>query len=268
MQVTDQTGRNVFINRPHRIVSLVPSQTELLYDLGLGEKVVGITKFCVHPDAWYRTKTRIGGTKKLHIEIIKELNPDLILANKEENSKEDIDSLAKEYPVWVSDVKDLKSALEMIRSVGHITGTETVSESICNQILKGFKSLPQYKPIKACYLIWKDPYMTVGGDSFINDMMSRAGFINIYSKQRRYPEIEIKNLQRDKPDIVLLSSEPFPFKEKHAEELKRIYPESHYILVDGEMFSWYGSRLIHAADYFQQLRHEILTKFGYAASDR
>ncbi|HEY0751502.1 MAG TPA: helical backbone metal receptor, partial [Chitinophagaceae bacterium] len=123
-------------------------------------------------------------------------------------------------------------------------------------------------PIKACYLIWKDPYMTVGGDSFIHDMMYRAGFINIYSAQRRYPEIRIEDLQRDKPEIVLLSSEPFPFKEKHAEELKRIYPESLYILVDGEMFSWYGSRLIHAADYFQQLRHEILTKFGYAASDR
>ncbi len=113
---TDQTGREVSIpSHPQRIISLVPSQTELLFDLGLEEQVAGITKFCVHPEKWFRSKTRIGGTKNIKSALIHQLQPDLIIANKEENVKEQVEELAAHYPVWVSDIHDLQSALDMIR---------------------------------------------------------------------------------------------------------------------------------------------------------
>ena len=110
---TDQTGRKITLDKPpHRIISLVPSQTELLYDLGLHNEVIGITKFCVHPQEWFQHKTRVGGTRQINIDIIHELRPDLIIANKEENVKEQVEELAGYYPVWISDVKHLEAAYE------------------------------------------------------------------------------------------------------------------------------------------------------------
>src|SRR5438105_265149 len=121
---TDQLGNQLHIDQhPRRIVSLVPSQTELLFDLGLQEEVIGITKFCVHPYHWHQTKTRVGGTKDIKLEVIDQLKPDLVIANKEENTREQITSLQSLYPVWISDVNTLQDALEMIRSIGEITGT-------------------------------------------------------------------------------------------------------------------------------------------------
>lgn len=266
--VKDQMGRTVSIGSTQRIISLVPSQTELLYDLGLEKEVAGITKFCVHPEQWFHKKTRVGGTKQLKFEIIDEIEPDLIIANKEENNKSDIEKLSEKYPVWVSNINRLPDALEMIHEIGVITGNVEKARIINDQITRNFQKLPGMTKLKAAYFIWKEPYMVAGGDCFINEMMSIAGFQNVFGDRIRYPEVTIDEIRKAKPQLLLLSSEPFPFKKKHGEELKTIFPETDYILVDGEMFSWYGSRLIFAADYFQQLRHEILTKFGYAASDR
>ena len=138
---TDMTGNQLTIGVPKRIVSLVPSQTELLYDLGLNEEVVGITKFCVHPDRWFKTKTRIGGTKQLQIEKIKELKPDLIIASKEENVKEQIEELAKDFPVWISDVNNLEDALKMIGSIGELLQKQIQAQNLVNQIKLGFSQL-------------------------------------------------------------------------------------------------------------------------------
>ncbi|HET6996848.1 MAG TPA: helical backbone metal receptor, partial [Chitinophagaceae bacterium] len=122
---TDQTGRKITLDKiPQRIISLVPSQTELLYSLGLNEQVVGITKFCVHPEEWFHSKTRIGGTKELKPDIIHQLKPDLIITNKEENVREQVEELAELYPLWVSDVNDVSSAFEMINQVGLMTGRQ------------------------------------------------------------------------------------------------------------------------------------------------
>ena len=119
---TDQLGRTVDLpNPPQRIISLVPSQTELLYSLGLGEAVVGITRFCTHPETWFRQKARIGGTKAIDPARVDALRPDLIIANKEENEKPQVEALATRYPVWTSDIKTLDDALDMIRSIGAIT---------------------------------------------------------------------------------------------------------------------------------------------------
>lgn len=260
----DQLHRKVEITtKPKRIISIVPSQTELLYDLGLTERVVGITNFCIHPKEWHRSKTRIGGTKKLKMDVIRELNPDLVIANKEENTKEEIEELCKEFPVWISDISTLKEALDMIRSVGEITNTENKANKIALQIDSDFsvleKEIPQLK-LTCIYLIWHKPYMTVGTDTIINDMLTRCGLQNIITNTR-YPIIAVDEIQQRKPDLILLSSEPYPFKQKHIDELQELCPNAKILLCDGEYFSWYGSRLLGAARYFRKLLSRINNVF-------
>ena len=260
MVYTDQLGRMMELrNKPKRIVSVVPSQTELLFHLGLDEEVVGITKFCIHPEVWFRTKTRVGGTKQLNIEKIISLAPDLIIANKEENVQEQVEALAQSFPVWVSDINTLPEALDMITSIGDMVDRKETAGALSKEIEKAFQSLKvnrDTKP-KTAYLIWKDPYMTVGGDTFIHQMMDYAGLSNLYAAESRYPITTIERLKEMDCEVLLLSSEPYPFGQKHIDEIKAKLPHTHILLVDGEMFSWYGSRLRYAPAYFQQLQEQI-----------
>src|SRR5690242_2173641 len=181
----DQTGRKVNIpQNPQRIVSLVPSQTELLYDLGLRDEVIGITKFCVHPPEWFNSKTRVGGTKQLKMDIIRRLQPDLIIANKEENVKEQIEELEKDFPVWISDINNRNDADDMIEQAGMMTGKQTQAQQITDRIKENFERLPApITRLRTCYLIWQKPYMTVGGDTFIHSMMEAAGFDNVFKQK-------------------------------------------------------------------------------------
>ncbi len=253
-------GREMLVPaRPQRIVSLVPSQTELLADLGLEREVVGITKFCVHPDRWFRGKTRVGGTKTVHIEKVAALKPDLILANKEENVREQIEALERIAPVWVSDIQTLDEALEMIRRVGALCGKPVEANSIAQTVHQNFSSLRLRASAvqSVAYGIWRDPWMWAGGDTFISDVLNRIGWKNILQAHPRYPNIGLEALAALKPATILLSSEPYPFKEKHIAEVKAALPNAIVMLVDGEMFSWYGSRLLRAGDYFRNLRTEI-----------
>ena len=239
---------------PQRIISLVPSITELLYDLNLSKQVVGITKFCVHPPEWFQTKEKIGGTKNVHIEKIKALQPDLIIASKEENVKEQIEILAKLFPVCLTDVCTYDDAMQMILNIGEITLKETEAIALSNNIQAEFNTL--LKPthsINTIYLIWKDPYMTVGGDTFIHDLMQKIGLQNMFSEQHRYPQITLEELAILNPQLILLSSEPYPFKEKHIHEIQALLPAAKVMLVDGEMFSWYGSRMKYMPAYFNKL---------------
>lgn len=251
--VTDQTGELVRLpHTPRRIVSLVPSQTELLYDLGLDEEVVGITKFCVHPDSWFRSKTRIGGTKKVLVDRVKGLVPDLVIANKEENTREDVEAIRAFCPVWTSDVRMVDDALAMIREISSLCGLEVEGGKLEQEIRD---SIATIKPLnlKAAYLIWKDPYMTAGGDTFINHMMEAAGIENVFRKKSRYPEVSIEDIRESGAEMVLLSSEPYPFKTRHIAELSKLLPQQRLDIVDGEMFSWYGSRIRHYAGYIETL---------------
>jgi ABC-type Fe3+-hydroxamate transport system substrate-binding protein len=235
-----------------KIISLIPSITELLFDLGLEDEVVGITKFCVHPQTWFRNKTRIGGPKSIDIEKINLLQPDLIIANKEENVKEQIEQLQSRN-VIVTDVNNYEEALEMIQSVGRLVRKEVEALHLIKSIQQKFSSLQIKEQKTAAYLIWKAPYMTIGHDTFIHSMMERAGFKNVFSQWNRYPTITIDELKNLQPEYILLSSEPYPFKQKHIEELSPMLPHQKMMLVDGEMFSWYGSRMLLAAEYFGQL---------------
>lgn len=249
----DQLGNIILLPEfPKRIISLVPSQTELLADLGLNEKVVGITRYCVHPNRWRSEKTIVGGTKKVDISVVRSLAPDLIIGNKEENEKNDIEQLQKEFPVWMSDIHNLDEALSMIQSLGNITNTHTVASHICTSVLKELESFSKGISKTVLYLIWRNPWMGAGRNTFIDDMLSRIGLTNVL-QENRYPVLREEDLISLSPDYVFMSTEPYPFREKHISEVKALFDEASIRIVDGEMFSWYGSRLIQAPAYFKTL---------------
>ncbi|MCS6929029.1 MAG: helical backbone metal receptor [Saprospiraceae bacterium] len=252
---------------PQRIVSLVPSQTELLWSLGLEQEVVGITKFCVRPEAWFRQKTRVGGTKTIHLDRVHTLQPDLILANYEENVREQVEALAEHYPVWVSNVNDLPSGLAMIAQVGILTHREVEAKTLIERIESAFASLSAdlgWRPRRAAYFIWRKPWMVAGSDTFIHAMLTAAGFDNVFASARRYPEVHLVDLPRYDPEVLLLSSEPYPFSQKHFAEFQEACSHAQILLVDGQMFSWYGSRLLEAPAYFKQLRMNLSRNKGNA----
>lgn len=316
MRFTDQTGYEFELKqKPVNIVSLVPSQTELLYDLGLDQEVTGITKFCIHPPHWKNTKTIVGGTKKIRMEKIVSLHPDLIIANKEENTKEEIEYLRQHYPVYTSDINKLEDALKMISDVGIIVDKKEEANSMIEEIRKSFgllnfpdvpgeisdgmkESVNTFertrnqsfnnsdsgkhhqhdstklfkKPLRVAYLIWRNPYMAAGSNTFIHSMIQACGWKNALENFPRYPEVHLKpdsgiNYNQDLPDlsnadIILLSSEPYPFAQKHIDEMQSSLPGKIILLVDGEMFSWYGSRLIKSATYFSELNEQIHNLIG------
>lgn len=244
---------------PQRIVSLVPSQTELLFDLGLDAEVVGLTKFCIHPTDKVWGKTVVGGTKTLHLDRIHALRPDLIVANKEENTREQVEELQRHYPVHVTDVVTLPDALAMIREVGALVGRGPGAEDMAQRITDNLSSFssPSSSPLSVAYFIWRKPYMVAAGGTFIDAMLGAAGFCNAFAGLDRYPEITLDVLQVARPDLIFLSSEPYPFSEKHVAKFQAVCPPARVLIVDGELFSWYGSRLLRAADYFRSLQEEI-----------
>lgn len=247
----DQMGSMVTCRwPPKRIISLVPSQTELLATLGQEECVVGITKFCVHPDSWYRTKIKVGGTKQFDFSCIDSLEPDLIIGNKEENYREGIETLKAKYPVWMSDISTLDDALNMIRQLGDITDTPNLARQLTTEIEPSFSE--RLYSQRVLYLIWKNPWMAAGNNTFIHDMLSRIGLDNVM-KGERYPVLSEDQIRLLDPEFVFLSSEPFPFRERHIAEIQRLLPRAEVLTVDGEMFSWYGSRLRYAPAYFRSL---------------
>jgi ABC-type Fe3+-hydroxamate transport system substrate-binding protein len=254
----DQLNREINLpSVPKRIISIVPSQTELLFYLGLDEEIIGITKFCIHPADKVKKVEKVGGTKQLDIEKIKTLHPDLIIANKEENERGQIEELINFCPVWISDIYNLADALDMIERVGEVTGKEQEAKILSTQIARQFNHITiQQSNLKTAYFIWRKPYMVAGKNTFIDNMLLRCGLINVFEWER-YPEIDREKLIEANPDVILLSSEPYPFKEKHIAELNAIVPNAIIKLADGEMFSWYGSRLLHATAYFEELLSEI-----------
>ncbi|MHC5202370.1 ABC transporter substrate-binding protein [Myroides sp. LJL119] len=260
----DQIGQeHQFKQAPKRIVSLVPSQTQTLFDLGLEEQLVGITKFCIHPYHLAATKTKIGGTKKVHIEKIKLLQPDIIIANKEENTQEIVESLKDICPVWVTDIVTLQDNIQMIEDFGIIFNKRTDAKKWIDKINFAQKDFMQFvAPLpsyKVAYFIWREPYMVAGDNTFINELLKLNKFDNVYAnKPGRYPEVEIRKIRiQGDPELVFLSSEPYPFKEEHAFEIGRCTHHGKTVFVDGEMFSWFGTNLFRAFNYFKQIHRRI-----------
>jgi ABC-type Fe3+-hydroxamate transport system substrate-binding protein len=254
----DQLNREVDLPLvPQRIISVVPSQTELLFYLGLNEEVVGITKFCIHPKDKFKSTAKVGGTKTLNINKIKALKPDLIIANKEENELNQIEELTTVCPVWISDINNLTEALDMIEKVGGLVNRKTEAKTLSQAITRQFDELkiPALN-LKAAYFIWRKPYMVAGKNTFIDSMVQECGLTNAFDIER-YPEVYPAMITDANPDVILLSSEPYPFKERHIAEFKILLPDAIVKMVDGEIFSWYGSRLLEAPAYFRRLMGEL-----------
>jgi iron complex transport system substrate-binding protein len=260
--VTDHVGRTVTYNfPPQRIISLCPSLTDTLFALGLDEEVVGRTQFCIHPTEKVKDVQRVGGTKQVKMDIIAELAPDLIIAEKEENPQEMVESLADMYPVYVTDVESYEDALRMIRDAGQIIGKKEAAENMVYGIKEVFTNLRPIDDIRVAYFIWQKPYMVSGNHTYIHSLLEKCGFTNVFKeKPGRYPTVTEEEIRAAKPDFIFLSSEPFPFNKTHQETFRELFPDSTTILVDGEMFSWYGVRMLQAVPYFNNLLAEIREK--------
>ena len=263
LQMKDGLGTNFELeSAPKRIISLVPSLTETLFDLGLEDKIVGITKFCVHPYHLKSTKKIIGGTKKVHYEKIRLLEPDFIIANKEENTEEMVLELRKICPVWVTNIITVEDVLQTISDFGKLFNCRMEARKWNDKISFGYADFLKYSddlPIrKAAYFIWKNPYMVAGSDTFIDELMQLNKFDNCYKNLDRYPEINLENMEKEQdPEVILLSSEPYPFKEEDAFEIGRNTHHAKTVFVDGEMFSWYGTRLHQSFNYFKKLQQKL-----------
>ncbi len=261
MIVTDHLNRKLqFSDPPERIISLVPSLTELICDLGLQEKLVGVTKFCVHPREIKDRTQVIGGTKKINLENSLDLKPDFVLANKEENIEHQVNSLSEQgINVYVSDICNHKDLKNLIHQLGEIFQIDAIANKVVNKLDAAISQLESCRlknELRAAYLIWKNPYMAAGGDTYISFMLNKIGLKNALSEKSRYPSLEESELKNLETDILLLSSEPFPFKESHVEELTELTGKK-VILVDGEFFSWYGTRILHMSDYTEQLTSQL-----------
>lgn len=241
-----------------KIISLVPSLTELLIDLGLKDQMIGRTRFCIHPEDEVGNIEIIGGTKSPDLEKIVDLEPDFVVANKEENRKEDIDVLQKYADVRVSEIQNIQDAILEISALGLQLGVQDQAGSMIEQINKLLKKKPSSKPLSVAYLIWKDPWMTVGHDTYIHDMLQKYDLRNIFGLQKRYPTTSLDEISSLDPSLILLSSEPYPFKEKHIEEIQAACPHAKIQLVNGEWFSWYGSRMLNAIRNLNEWRTSLL----------
>jgi len=240
-----------------KVISLVPSITETLFDLGLtSDEIIGRTKFCIHPEELVKNIEIIGGTKNLNLEKIKALKPDLIIANKEENVKEQVEELMKDFKVLVTNVETLEDNYYLIKHLGHLFGKKEKAQYLNLSTYEAFDIPKPEKSLKVAYLIWKDPYMTVGGDTFISRILEELGFENLFKNQKRYPEVQLEDLKE--ADLIFLSSEPFPFKERHMAEIQTICVDQKIMIVDGEAFSWYGSHLAKCGEYYRELVEEVL----------
>jgi ABC-type Fe3+-hydroxamate transport system substrate-binding protein len=239
----DQLGRELTLSAtPKRIVCLVPSLTELLAYFELDQEVVGITKFCIYPEDWYKDKERVGGTKTIDIEKIKSLNVDLIIGNKEENTKEDIEALMQIAPVWMSDVNSIEDTYHLIASLSSIFNKEELGAHLIQNLQSYFQLHATEGAGKSVlYFIWHNPGFVAGKNTYIDSYLAALGYRNCVSVER-YPDVN--TIGEINPDVVFLSSEPFPFQESHVSYYQCLFPDAEIKLVDGERYSWYGVRTL------------------------
>jgi len=259
MTLVDDLGQTFSLKGAHRVVSLVPSISELIHALR-PDALVGVTTFCIHPRGLKKKVSVIGGTKTPRIDRILKLNPEIVIANKEENNEDDIRILQQHVPVFVSDIKNLEDNHRLIRSMGLVLDRRKSAEALSSQLAAKQAS---FKPLASMpsvlYLIWKNPYMSIGADTFIHHMLEVIGCSNILKNEMRYPSLTPERASRLSLDMVMLSSEPYPFKEKDVEEVQAFWPSAKIVLVDGEYFSWYGNRPIDAFDYFDRLKGQLVS---------
>lgn len=242
---------------PQRIVSLVPSLTEFLVDIGVGERLVGRTKFCIHPRDVVDAIPAFGGTKNPKVDAIIAAGADLVVMNREENRREDFESLSGRTNVLMTDVLTVADALRVMRRIGVAVGCGDASEKMCQKI-ESTLPVKYATTIDVAYFIWRDPWMVAGGSTYIDDVLSRFGMRNVFADHSRYPEISTEDLQTSNPHHIFLSSKPYPFKDKHIAEIRAVLPDVQVELVDGEWFSWYGSRMLPSFKNISEWRKNLV----------
>jgi ABC-type Fe3+-hydroxamate transport system substrate-binding protein len=268
--LVDATGVALPTDQPRRrIVSLIPSTTETLCALGLAGALVGVTAYCREPAAVTRTKTRVGGEKDPDLDRIKALAPDLVIANVEENVAAHVEALrASGVPVWVTYPRTVDGALAMLRELGEVTGAREAAARLLAElaplVARVRAALAPRPPVPVFYAIWRDPYMTVGPDTYAHDVLTLCGAANVFADAReRYPAVTLDAVAARRPAVILLPDEPFRFREVHRRDFDA-YPDvpavrdGRVLLVDGKPFTWHGPRLADALRTLPRLFHPDL----------
>ena len=259
MQLFDDLGKTIFINKiPKRIVSLCPSITETLCELGLSDKIIACTDYCIHPIDKVKNINKIGGPKNFSEEKILKLSPDIIFAVKEENDANKIINISKKITTYVFDINSIKEGIELIKALGNIFEIQNIANVFIEKILEGYKNLPKVNSnIQSLYLVWKNPYIAVGGGSFIDSVLNKLNLRNcLRNSEKKYPKINLNNFENNF-DLIILPSEPYRFSNKDIDELENVFPEKVIIKVDGEMFSWYGTHQLKAISYFNKFVEKL-----------
>lgn len=248
-----------------RIVSLVPSVTELVCELGLADRLVGRTGFCVHPRDAVKRISKVGGTKDVDLDKVRSLEPTHVILNVDENRREDADALAKFVPhLIVTHPLAPSDNLALYRLIGGVFAREREAERLCREFeeehAKLLAAAGSFRPQRVVYLIWKKPWMTVSRDTYVSRMLELVKWNTVPERGAdRYPRIDLEGPVLDDAELVLLSSEPYMFREKHVAELRdtAAVQGKKLALIDGEMTSWYGSRAIRGLDYLRRFREKL-----------
>lgn len=253
-KTVDQLGRSLqYTFPPKKIVSLAPALTDTMYGLELEEEIVGRTRFCIHPHDKVNKALNIGGTKEIKLDRIHQLKPDLIIAEKEENTKEIVEELEQHYPIYVFEVQTVADAFQMMSDLGKVTDRVKQAQQLSQDIEVLFKDLPRAQGKRIAYVIWKRPYMVVGKHTYIQSLLETMSFINPFTQfEGRYPEVTVHDLKAADLDYLFLATEPYPFRKKDIEPMARLLPDVQPIIVDGEMF-WYGVKMLEAVPYFKRV---------------
>ena len=244
-------------------MSLVPSITELLCDLGLADRVVGRTTFCVHPKERMAEIPRIGGTKTPKLERMRGLRPTHAIVNIDENDRETVEEIARFVPhVVVTHPLGPCDNLDLYRLIGYVFGAEAAAETLCRAFADSLRRLRErtagLETQRVLYLIWRKPWMTISRSTYISRVLELVRWRSVGGSEVRYPEIELNPALARETDLVLLSSEPYPFKARHIEEVRaELGPGAAVELIDAEMVSWYGSRAIPGLDYLHDFAPRV-----------
>lgn len=265
VKISDDLGRPLELKRaPHRIVSLVPSVTELICDLGAADRLVGVTRFCTEPAAVVARLPRVGGTKTADCEAIAALRPDLVVMNSEENDRAHFTALETAgLPIFVSYPTTVAAAARGIERLGRALGAERIAQQLAQRIdaaLAGLRAAPP-PPVRVFCPIWRKPWMSFNADTYCHDLLASAGGVNPCAGAAvRYPVVELEAVRAADPQVVLLPDEPYPFAERHLETLAALRDTSAWRdrrvhLVDGKALSWYGRRTVAGLEEFHRLLH-------------
>ncbi|HEU5393471.1 MAG TPA: cobalamin-binding protein [Candidatus Methylomirabilis sp.] len=251
----DALGREVSVPvLPRRVVSLIPSVTEICFALGAGDRVVGVTSFCTEPPAGVAEKVRVGGEKNPDLERIRRLRPDLVIANVEENRKPDVDALAEsDIPVYVIYPRGVGEGITLLRTLGELLGVPAAGEAQAARVEAALEEVRRLRagcaPLRVFCPIWKNPWMACNRDTYVHDVLVTCGGENITAERpERYPRVTLEEVAAAAPEVILLPDEPFRFGPKHL-PLFSVFPgmpavrDGRLYCIDGKWISWYGPRM-------------------------